>query len=888
MQTSTDHSIPVSRPLRAKFWRVSLFALVLGPLSLSAQQAEESSDVVKMDAFEVKGFRSSLALGIEAKRQAGQVKDLITAEEVGQFGDQNIGEALQRISGVSLTRNNGEGESVSIRGLSPVFTRVEIDGRSMAVTADQSEPGRDTLLSGFSSDLYNNIEVIKTPKAADIEGGVGGIVRLNTPDPLTIGKLSWGIEGSLSDAKLRDSTEPGFSGFYSNVFDDGRLGLLLSATYEDRDRRIDKVNPGDPVWTQASSSDPALAGAWYPERGRLESRRGELPKTNLNAKIQFMATPELELYANTVYSHEQRREERSRIQIDWTRGRLLSGTVDAATGTLVKGEFDRQRVDYNSFNRTADVDTLGATIGAKWENGSWKIKAEASATDSSEDLTEYTAQARVNRDGVGGYDITADPRMPIIYTASTTESLANIPLRGLSLQHRIIGIKETDLQLDVEREMNTEGITSWETGVRLASTEFERKQGRLDSPTSKANGDDITLADGDSPFVLDGKLGFGQGGSNFLVSWPSVDPVSIYNQWPSSEVPSFDDGNFYTITEDSLAAYLMANFAHDLGGMMAAGNIGVRVVRTDFIGDGRVNVSTATDTYVLDDQPTLDKSYTEPLPAFNLTLSPGPDSSYQIRGAITRAMTRPTISEINPSTEYDFDNAEASRGSPDLDPFLAWQYDLGIEFYFGETDEGVFAVNGFMKDVDNFIVPTSVNETIGFSDVGVPSQMYQVSTYKNGGTASISGLEVNLQTPFTFLPAPFNQLGGAVNYTYTDSEFTDENGNTFTFPGASKDTYNLVLYFETKKFSSRLAYNFRNDYLIDPSEAVDGSNALYGEGSGRLDLSVRYRFESGWRISLDALNLTDEQSYKYYDIPQRLNNFEFEGTIYSVSLAYTF
>src|SRR5690606_36106184 len=169
------------------------------PLLVNAQTTsgvpDTDDEVISLDAFEVHGFRSSLASSIEAKRQSGQVIDTITAEQVGQFGDQNVGEAIQRISGVSLTRNNGEGESISIRGLSPAFTRIEIDGRSTAVTADSSEPGRDSILSVFASDLYNSIEVVKSPTAADIEGGVGGTVRLKTPDPLDIKKLSWSLRG---------------------------------------------------------------------------------------------------------------------------------------------------------------------------------------------------------------------------------------------------------------------------------------------------------------------------------------------------------------------------------------------------------------------------------------------------------------------------------------------------------------------------------------------------------------------------------------------------------------------------------------------------------------------------------------------------------------------
>src|SRR5690606_12254813 len=116
------------------------------------------------------------------------------------------------------------------------------------------------------------------------------------------------------------------------------------------------------------------------------------------------------------------------------------------------------------------------------------------------------------------------------------------------------------------------------------------------------------------------------------------------------------------------------------------------------------------------------------------------------------------------------------------------------------------------------------------------------------------GFEINLQSPFSFLPGWLANFGGAVNYTYTDSQFTDATGGTFTFPGASRDTYNLVLYYERKGFSTRLAYNYRSDFLIEPAASVDGTNVLYGEGHGRLDLSLRYRFKNGLRLAIDALN----------------------------------
>jgi hypothetical protein len=143
------------------------------------------------------------------------------------------------------------------------------------------------------------------------------------------------------------------------------------------------------------------------------------------------------------------------------------------------------------------------------------------------------------------------------------------------------------------------------------------------------------------------------------------------------------------------------------------------------------------------------------------------------------------------------------------------------------------------------------------------------------------------------------------NFTYTDSEFTDAAGNSQPFPGASENAYNLAAYYERGGFSGRFAYNYRDEFLLVPfqsdsfdangdlvvtgnGDGVNDSNAEFGDAQGRLDLALRYRFDNGLRFSFDALNLTEEQNYKYYDVPSRLEDLEVEGRIYSFSVGYTY
>ena len=888
---TAEQSKNQSKNLVGRLFGGVMAALVMATSPTVAQNSNTSEQVFNLDEFEVTGFRSSLAESLEAKKKANQVTDSISAEEVGQMADQNIAEAIQRLSGVSLTRNEGEGEAITIRGLSPTFTRVEIDGRSTAMTMDEADPERATNLSTFSSELYTQIEVIKSPVAADIEGGIGGIVRLKTPEPLALGKRAYSLTARYSDADLRDEADYQLSGFYSDVIMDGKLGFLISTTYKTKDRRIDKIQSNqdwDAVTTGflSDEDDPALqalVGSRFADRIRLETMAGEAPNYNINAKLQYKITPKLTLSLNGLMTKEDREEDRSRIQVQFSRGELLSGVRDPETDTLVAGEFRRQRTEFRSFTRQADITNNGITAGLNYEGTNWNIDFEFDNSEGEEDLFEWRADARINRDGIGGYDTRENPRKLVLYTAGTLLDLADIDVRGLQLQHRIINISEWSSKLDARRSIESGIFEAVQFGARVAETEFTRRQGAVNS-----GGNDLIYADGEGGYLLDGTFGFGQGPEGFMVEWPSIDPVPLYEQYPSDTPLTFDDPNFYTILEENNAAYAMIDFGSDTELFSYRGNLGARFVETNFSGEGRVRVFTAEGTYLLDDTPALESNYSEVLPSLNVVLDPSGSEAWLVRTAITRAMTRPTIPELNPSRTINYEDLEISQGNPNLSPFLAWQYDIGIEYYFGESNEGLFSVTFFMKDVDNFIVSDQYEATLAFPELGLPEDTFEVSTYANGGSAEVNGFEVNFQTPFTFLPDPLSNFGIAANYTFTDSEFTDEFGNTFPFPGASENTYNLILYYEQGGFSTRLAYNFRDDYLTVPPPSADGLNTQYGAEQGRLDFAFRYRWDNGFRIFFDVMNITEEQGYLYYDTPQRLENFEFEGRIWTFGVGYRF
>ena len=269
------------------------------------------------------------------------------------------------------------------------------------------------------------------------------------------------------------------------------------------------------------------------------------------------------------------------------------------------------------------------------------------------------------------------------------------------------------------------------------------------------------------------------------------------------------------------------------------------------------------------------------LPSMNLRLGLTENGGRYLRLAAGRVLSRPNPEFIKPTAELNESLDEVSVGNPGLDPYLAWQYDLAYEHYFGETGEGLFSVGVFYKDVENFFEPATL---LGqdLSPYGV-NGTGTITTFVNGGGARVTGFETGFQSPFSFLPGAWRNFGVVANYTYVDSERTTVDGFKADFPGTSQHSGNAILYFANETIDARLIYNYRDDYLFDQS------TQRYVEGGGRLNFAMRYTFLENFVASLDVSNLTEETEYSYYDaIRSRFDRRQLEGRRVLVGLSYTF
>jgi TonB-dependent receptor len=317
------------------------------------------------------------------------------------------------------------------------------------------------------------------------------------------------------------------------------------------------------------------------------------------------------------------------------------------------------------------------------------------------------------------------------------------------------------------------------------------------------------------------------------------------------------------VEEDVGAAYIRGNFQLDDG--RVSGNIGLRYVHTDqktfgFVPDFSQIIfdQGGAVTFVPEATPTtIDRSYDNWLPSLNVRV--GIREDLVARLAVARVLSRPDLGVITPTTSVNANVRTITSGNPAVDPYLADQADVSLEWYFAE--ESMLSLAYFYKDVENFIVSSTSTETHtvtlanGGGTTDIEFTRFQPD---NGANTTLKGIEVSYQQPFTSLPAPFDGLGVLLNYTYIDAgKISNVAGGTpLPLPGVSKNSYNAIVYYEKPRFGTYLAYNYRDDFVYDQSSYFgDGE---FGDNYSQLDLSARFNFTDKIALTMAVTNLTDE------------------------------
>ncbi|RYD45645.1 MAG: TonB-dependent receptor, partial [Sphingomonadales bacterium] len=326
------HAMRSIRALTRLACGASLAVLAVSPAY--AQDAAADETVASEDEIVVTGFRASLGAALNVKRESVAAVDAIVAEDIAKFPDQNLAESLQRIPGITIQRDGGEGRGITVRGLGSQFTRVRVNGlETVATSTDGASANRDRAFdfNVFASELFSSIVVHKTASAELDEGSLGAVVDLNTGNPLG-GKggftAALSAQGSYND--LSEKVGPRVAGLLSWVNDAGTLGFAVSAAYSDQktlelgnnsvrwaQARFDSVdgtpcfstnNAGGTYVPNAVCDEVALA--FHPRIPRYGEIAHDKKRLGVTGSIQFAPSDATKISLDALYSSfkHQRRE----------------------------------------------------------------------------------------------------------------------------------------------------------------------------------------------------------------------------------------------------------------------------------------------------------------------------------------------------------------------------------------------------------------------------------------------------------------------------------------------------------------------------------------------------------------------------------------------------
>ncbi len=780
------------------------------------------------DEIVVTGFRQSLEAAINLKRTSVGAIDAIVAEDIAKFPDQNLAESLQRIPGISITRDAGEGRAITVRGLSSQFTRVRVNGlETVATSTDGASANRDRAFdfNVFASELFSSIVVHKTAEASLDEGSLGAVVDLNTGNPLAA-KAGFTAVGSavVSYNDLSEYAGPRLAGLLSWRNDAGTFGVSLSAAYQKTQvlelgnntvrwaqARFDSVN-GAPCFTTSATNLTAVrnsggvytngrsaacdqaALSFHPRIPRYGEVKHDRERLGITGSIQFAPTDMTKFSIDGLFSrfNSDRRERWGEVLLRSNERSIdVVNPVYDANNNMISATLNDAWVRTEHYLRESTTEFY--QVGGTWDqdlSDSFRFTLLGGISKSTADIPVETTIVFDDRDAQGySYDYTDMKRPRLTFGTSVTDpavfQLAEIRDRPSEIVNQF-----KTAQLRTEWDV-TDGFTV-KAGVMWRRFEFDtvaftrdtavcgnggldRVLGTITCSASNVFGPTAIYGFQATPALSElfnlGKAGQPAGNTNaWLV--PNLDATTEFTKLYSRPL-AVDAGNNRGVQETTKGGYLQFDAKGDLFGMEYALNAGIRYVKTEQSSYGLVGAVEAT----------IERSYDDWLPSANLAIFP--TQNLIIRAAAAEVITRPTLGSLTPGGSADGFNFRVNSGNPFLEPFRATNYDLAIEWYF--APQALLSVAGFIKNVDSFTQTAAITEAT-FAQTGLPvsvlnpsspaalnpallaQPIWTLTTPVNGTGAKLKGVEVALQLPFTVFTDGFlGNFGILANATFIDS-----------------------------------------------------------------------------------------------------------------------
>lgn len=900
------------------------------------QAGASSADII------VTGIRGSLASSARIKREAQQIVDTISAEDVGKFPDANIAESLQRITGVAIDRSGGEGQFITVRGLGPEFNTVLVNGRVMAT----DNPGREFSFDVLSSNMIQRTDVYKSSVPELQEGGIGATVNIITARPLD-GKDGFHLSASVGGIydTLREKTSPDMSAVTSWTNADKTVGFVLSGSYTDRRSQLDYVQtdgwlfgPQNVVNGNANSTGLGTGAlgntgtaVHVPQNLAFARQLDRRRRINVAGAFQAELNERLLLTLDGIYSKFDVFTKRNIFANFYSApyiglevnengsatGFNRPGQQFLANNPALAGRVSLSQNDniVNTNDRRTETYQFGGNL--KWNPiDDIEVRFDASTTRAKQRNPAQFVVVGSLAQTSPRFDLTPDQDVP---TASnfgniTDPSLMRAHFTGVD--NNRVRDKGSEFHLDTEYKIQDSILQSVMIGFAYSDrTKLRRFFNNQDGNCSYCGYDipmDPSLL---QPYELDGFLSGVSGSENVPRQFFTYDPDEIIaflsnpanlarprqgrtaaeQAAEAARLLALPGGPYGTrenlgslsdVRERLQAAYITMRF----GGDRWTGNVGVRVVQTKTRSRGYdLPVISITNTpgddtlqyrYGESTPIAVSNSYVNALPSANIKYNL--TDKLVARAAFSQMVTRPTLTDLGVNNNFGgrVSVPLSSGGNPLLEPFKSTNYDVSLEWYLSAVS--YLSIGGFYKDLSNFLeLQTLPVERFG--------RIFQDTRTRNGQSGYIRGIEVGGQYSFDWLPGFASGFGVAGNYTYVDSKANRDASLAdyqCGYNGLSPHSANGSVFYEKYGLSARASYNWRSDYLR--SCRSDQARPRNRSSYGQLDFNLGYDITPEIQVYLQGVNVLNEQVDEWSVLKERFLLLQDTGARYNFGVRVRF
>lgn len=896
------------------------------PAPSPAGSGGTATAATQLDSVDVvASYSRALEQAVDIKRATVGFSDSIVATDVADFPEQNLAEALQRVPGVTIERYRGQGSRVNVRGLPADYTHVSINNLATA----SGSGGREVEFDVFASEILQQVTVLKSPTAAEEEGGIAGTVKISTARPFDYSEAQRVLSTEAAWNSISGKTDPRLSLLASQTW--GDWGALVSLSAARRSNRTDS-NTGmnfrplsrflgasgsrgsQAAEVLARDLGDALDGAAAADPGnrvvfqdKVSDRiyQSEQDKWGATAALQYQPSSTFSLSLDGMLGRYDTAEDEydnaaytasSRSTLDTIHA--FDATTLADQGLVVLRDVSYTATQHELLSKAHRnvTDFRQLSLAMDWNPGDWQIDALAGYSGARK-TTDYAslkhvayAPSRSLWTGRGGANL------PVAGGFDMYNGADAYLFEAYDTSYNRVDDDKYAAQLDLRRALALDALPALQSvqfGLRYTDNRTERRHGET-KVSGPAMGDASwagTRPMTDSPLRPVTALVSGGRYSMKGLDWLQVsndDAAALFR--PDGFAIAMDPSQYYRVDEAVTAAYAMTDWAWDIGQVGFNLNAGVRWVDTQVESAGFHPVQNGDgSTGYTNTAISRSGGYDDLLPSLNLTADFG--DGLLLRAAGSKTLIRPALTDIAYRRTASWSSYRYNDGNPALQPTYATGWEIGLEKYL--DNGGLLAGSYFRKTIDGVVIDANtgtVADVTVYNADGSINGVYDFDVYQPvnaNGSYKVDGIELVAQFPLSVLHPVLEGFGVNANYTLLDSSLAGESslGLQTPMPGLAERSWNATVYYENQRFDARLSWNQKSAYV----EGIGYSMyPIWRDAYGQLDMAIGYQLSDRVSLTLKAINLTDAATRAYTLDPAFPSLYELSGRRISAGVRVAF